>query len=702
MLKKNKVYQSQRSSISARGFKTLLAKFLTLVGGPVIISFLIVSLILMSIIKTSVTGLTVNELSAKSLAASHEINNFFEKHFEIAKTIAANNELERVFTEVQPGMKLNEYVGYLSVKKSLEKIQNANTDSILNLWVTDVDSSQLTQADGFISESGWNVGERPWYKLLSEKKEVVLTEPYEDTATKLQVVTIAAPVFKPGTQEIIGAVGVDLSLQEVGETIKAYTLGESGFYILTASSGNVIYHPVSEDINRNISETDMSDSIKKAMLSTSEGSLEYTSHGTGCHGYASPVGRTGWMVATGLPNVEFHQEYTTVRNTMLITFSIAGVGIFLIILLISRQIVMPIKELTHTANLIADGNLDVSAQVRSCDETGQMADAINRTVVQLGRYIAYIKEITYTLEKMAQGDMRIHLEQDYVGEFASIHSAFEDISTYLNDTLLVINIAAEGVATGAEQVSGGAQALATGSTEQAATVEELNATVTEVAGQAEENLASIEAAAEYIEQAGAGVSTGNEHMEQLANAMAEIGSASDQIVNITKVIENIAFQTNILALNAAIEAARAGDAGKGFAVVAEEVRRLAAQSGEAAKQTVELIQNSVDTVERGSRITLETAQVLQKVGESAQKVTESFAMIEQASTYQAHALEQIKEGLNQVSAVVQTNAATAQENSATSEEMAAQAATLRQEVEKFKLRKENGTMFDAIHVPTSD
>ncbi len=674
--------------IRVGGFKTLQAKILTLVVGMVFLSFLVVGTFLMKFAGNSVADLAMGELIAKSDAASHEINEYFMRYINMAEQLSMNNQLEVLFTQVHPGTKLDQAGGFTPAMQTLEKILDSDDGSILGIWMADIDSSQFAQTGGYLSDSTWNVKERPWYSQVSEAGEVILTEPYEDTTTKLQVVSAIAPVYKSGTQEMMGVAGVDFSLEALGKTIGAYTLGESGFYVLTTGAGHIIYHPVSENINRSVTEVEMSDNIRKAMLDKKEGSLEYTSHGLHSYGYVSAVGDTGWMVATGLPDKEFYKERNEVRTVMQITFVSALVYIFLAVWLLARQIATPIKKLTHTANLIAEGNLEVSAQVGSRDEIGQMADAINRTVLQLGRYASYIREITGTLESMAQGDMRIQLEQDYVGEFAPIKAAFENISTSLNNTLLLIDTAAEQVNVGSNQVSDGAQALAAGATQQAASVEELGASVESIAHLSADNLIFIERASELVKQSGEGADAGNEHMEQLSEAMEDIGSSSRQIENITRVIEDIAFQTNLLALNAAIEAARAGSAGKGFAVVAEEVRNLAAKSAEAAKQTGEHIQRSVTDVSKGAQITAQMVLILKEVGESAREVTEAFVKIQQASKEESGAIEQIKQGLAQVSVIVQTNAAAAQENSATSEEMSAQAATLREEVRKFTLDRE--------------
>ena len=382
---------------------------------------------------------------------------------------------------------------------------------------------------------------------------------------------------------------------------------------------------------------------------------------------------------------------------------IAIVASIIIVFTIRRSIMKPVSEIVSVYDEMSKGNMQVKINYESKDEMGKMAQSIRKTNALL---TSYINDISEKLGWMSQGDMRIDVKMDYIGDFAAIKKAIERTANSLNQTLLTINTAAEQVTIGASQVSSGAQALASGSTEQASSIEELSVTVTKVAEQAASNSENVKVATQYVEQAGTGVETGNEQMKLLTDAMMEINTASGQIANITKVIEDIAFQTNILSLNAAIEAARAGNAGKGFAVVADEVRNLAAKSAEAAKQTAELIQASVVTVSKGTQMTTQTAQILLDIREKTKLVIASIKNIDDASEEQALAIEQIKDGLNQVSSVVQTNAATAEENSATSEEMSAQAATLHEVVGKFMLdngyEKDSFTSSAPIRRPVKD
>ncbi len=395
------------------------------------------------------------------------------------------------------------------------------------------------------------------------------------------------------------------------------------------------------------------------------------------------------MVARNIAYKEMQietNEQLARSSTLIIAVSI-GIGVVVALLIglyLSQDISRKIKMLVRVSDQLASGDFNIQIDNDSKDEIGMLSRSFRQMADNL---TAIIQDITYGLDAMSNGDFSVDskVKHLFVGEYGPLAEAMYGMITRISATIRQIDLSAQQVAMGSDQVSSGAQDLASGSTEQAASVEELAASVERIAGQAEENAAAVVSAAKSVQKAGAGVTAGNEHMRQLTEAMADISSSSDQIANITKVIEDIAFQTNILALNAAIEAARAGNAGKGFAVVADEVRNLAAKSAEAAQQTTQLIEASVDTVARGTEISNQTAEVLRDVGSSAAEVNESFTVIEQSIAEQTVAIEQIREGLSQISIVVQTNAATAEENSATSEEMSAQALTLRQEVGGFKL-----------------
>ncbi|MEA4973645.1 MAG: methyl-accepting chemotaxis protein [Candidatus Metalachnospira sp.] len=394
------------------------------------------------------------------------------------------------------------------------------------------------------------------------------------------------------------------------------------------------------------------------------------------------------QLSTDLSN-DANEQLLGAQNSKNLAFIIliAYVGVSFVITIIAvltirKSIIDPISEIEHVYTELSKGNMQIEINYDSNDELGTMAKLIKKTNNMQNVVFADLIE-KFTL--MSEGDMRIKIDKDYIGDFAVIKNAIEATAESLNSTLITILNASENVSEGSEQVASGAQALAAGSSEQAASIEVLTAAVEKIAVHAENNSNNVKTATEFVSQADKGIKLSNEYMDQLTESMSNISSSSSQIANITKVIEDIAFQTNILALNAAIEAARAGEAGKGFAVVADEVRNLAAKSADAAKQTEEIIQHSNDTVNEGTRLTAQTANVLREVIEKANLVNVSIVKIEEATFEQTAAIEKIKQGLSQVSAVVQTNAATAEENSATSEEMSAQAVTLRSEIEKFKL-----------------
>ncbi len=349
---------------------------------------------------------------------------------------------------------------------------------------------------------------------------------------------------------------------------------------------------------------------------------------------------------------------------------------------IIRSLTKPILEIENAATRMAGGNLNAVIAYQSRDELGNLSNTMRGMMQTLQGYIGNISEV---LGSMAQGNMTVTVDMDYIGDFAPIKDSMETIISSLNSTLVQINQAAEQVAGGSNQVSSGAQALSQGTTEQASSVEELSGTITEISERIRANAQNAQKTNSVTIETGNEVERCNKQMEMLIAAMNEISQTSDQIERIIKTIEDIAFQTNILALNAAVEAARAGSAGKGFAVVADEVRSLAAKSAEAAKNTTELIANSTKAVQNGGKIAAETAQSLSRVKEKAQSAISLVDEIAGASNEQANAVMQITQGVEQISIVVQTNSATAEESAAASEELNSQAQLLKELVEGFEL-----------------
>jgi methyl-accepting chemotaxis protein len=256
----------------------------------------------------------------------------------------------------------------------------------------------------------------------------------------------------------------------------------------------------------------------------------------------------------------------------------------------------------------------------------------------------------------------------------------------LSKTLAQINEASDQVASGAGQVAMASQNISHGSTEQASSVEELSASMTDLSNQTKDNAQAANEADKLAVKVRESADIGKQRMNDMLGAMNEIDASSQNIAKIIKVIDEIAFQTNILALNAAVEAARAGVHGKGFAVVAEEVRNLAARSAEAARETTALIEGSMDHISRGSDYTSQTATVLEEIVNGIKNVSESVANIARSSNDQASAILQIDSGIDQVARIVQSHSATAEQSAATSEELTGQASMLKELVSSFELK----------------
>ena len=229
--------------------------------------------------------------------------------------------------------------------------------------------------------------------------------------------------------------------------------------------------------------------------------------------------------------------------------------------------------------------------------------------------------------------------------------------------------------------------MASTSEEQSSSVEEVTSSLQETDSQVKANTDGANTANQLVMGTSQAASVGQAKMEAMTKAMNEINTSSRNIAKIIKVIDEIAFQTNLLALNAAVEAARAGQHGRGFAVVAQEVRNLAGRSAKAARETAELIENSVKQVSDGVVIAKETSEALDQIVTNVVKVKDLVGEIATASAEQSRGVGQINVAMNQVAKAAQEGSQQSEELASASSELATLAGRMRDEVRHFKLRE---------------
>ena len=351
---------------------------------------------------------------------------------------------------------------------------------------------------------------------------------------------------------------------------------------------------------------------------------------------------------------------------------------------IIKGIMEPVEELMYAAKEMTEGRLDAIIHYESKDELGQLADSIAEVQVTLG---SYVREISNTLEVIASGDLTKKFEDitEFKGEFHTIKNSFIHILKDFNNTICKIKDGAMDVDAGAEEIAGAAGELATGCGEQASAVEELTATIMTVNSMAEESANAAEEAAMQAESSVKDARMEQEHMRELQEEMNYIKEISKEIETIVTNIEEIASQTSLLSLNASIEAARAGEAGRGFAVVAGHIGKLATDSARAVVSTKELIEKTVEAVDKGSAMTETAAAGFGKIIGKFESFSEMAKGVSESAIAQAQALSQVEEGIEQISLVTQQNAASSEECSAVSEELAARASEMNGLIKKFVL-----------------
>ncbi len=398
--------------------------------------------------------------------------------------------------------------------------------------------------------------------------------------------------------------------------------------------------------------------------------------------YIPMDGNEHWSIAVGAPTKPIVKDVT---STAFIFVGILALAVILVIAsttIRSGYLCKPIVDCADRLRKLAEG--DVESPAPECSEKNEirvMSDALGSTVATLGEYIGDIRKV---LTAISGGDLTVKPSAEYLGNFSAIRDSLNLIASSLSKTMSDVSRSAIEVREGASQLSEGSTTLSQNAITQASAVDQITSTIIDITKKIEENNKSVEKALDNSRNTNAQAQDGVRCMNDLLEAIREIESRSQEIENIIKVIDDIAFQTNILALNAAIEAARAGDAGKGFAVVADEVRNLASKSSEAAHQTGQLINKSIEAVSRGTELANTASAALSGIVSGVAEVTGVMTEISTASSEQAVAAEQISSGMENVNSAIHDTSATAEQSAAASEELSALAVTLTDTVSRFR------------------
>lgn len=561
-----------------------------------------------------------------AVQGANTVEKAIEAQTAVLERFAINDKIKN------PNISVNDKIAEL-----LEEVERVGH---VRMGIADINGS-LTNSDGEVSD----IKDRQYFKD-AVAGNVAVSDPIISKVDSSVLFPIAVPIKNHGT--IIGVLVAFKDGNDLSKITDEIVFGETGRSFIIRADGTTIAHTdrelvlnmdnTIENAKNNSELVDLAE-IHKKMIDGQRGYGTYSYKGEVKHmGYA-PVEGTDWSLGVAALDSEVKDGVNELRMQVIAISIISLLAGAIVFFIIASKIVNPLKKLVKAADGIAEGDLNIAVDVKTKDELGRLADA------------------------------------------------FRKMADNLNGTITSINDASEQVSSAARQVSDSSMALSQGATEQASSIEELTASLEEISSQTKLNADKANEANSLSVEAKSNAINGNARMNEMLRAMEEINEASSNISKIIKVIDDIAFQTNILALNAAVEAARAGQHGKGFAVVAEEVRNLAARSANAARETTDMIEGSIKKSEGGTKIANATADALSSIVEDVTKVADLVNDITIASNEQALGIEQINQGIMQVSQVVQTNSATSEEAAAASEELASQAELLKNEVSSFRLKK---------------